>query len=336
MRFHPRKIVTYVISCFALIVVVFNLYNREIWVYETEITPWGNRINNAHIRSNRFPQSNGKLYHDHIKNKLQIADGPKLTEKPPTTEKPKEAPRLWLEWNHFADDRIVAQMRHRSKHIVDAEKTKTKVPLKTILLHQGVGHWNVKRGQEQFKFQECPVQDCELTGDISRKADADAVMFHHSGSRPPANRPINQVWILYMLESPYHTPGLAGLKDAYNWTATYRHDSTIVAPYEKFVPHNPNVLILPQNKSYAAGKTKKVAWFVSNCGGRNGRRQYASELSKYIDVDIYGACGPLKCPRHNSKKCFDLLNTDYKFYLAFENSNCRDYITEKFFVNGLG
>lgn len=31
-----------------------------------------------------------------------------------------------------------------------------------------------------------------------------------------------------------------------------------------------------------------------------------------------------------------MLDTDYKFYLAFENSNCKYYITEKFFVNGLG
>jgi len=78
-----------------------------------------------------------------------------------------------------------------------------------------------------------------------------------------------------------------------------------------------------------------VAWFVSNCGASNKRLQYAKALAKYIDVDIYGSCGSKKCPRSMAKKCFERLNHDYKFYLAFENSNCRDYITEKFFVNGL-
>lgn len=47
------------------------------------------------------------------------------------------------------------------------------------------------------------------------------------------------------------------------------------------------------------------------------------------------SCGTKRCPRYHAKKCFDKLNKDYKFYLAFENSNCRDYITEKFYVNGL-
>ena len=79
-----------------------------------------------------------------------------------------------------------------------------------------------------------------------------------------------------------------------------------------------------------------MAWFVSNCAARNGRLQYAMELSKHIQVDIYGACGQLKCLRAEADKCFALLDQHYKFYLAFENSNCKDYITEKFFVNGLG
>lgn len=80
----------------------------------------------------------------------------------------------------------------------------------------------------------------------------------------------------------------------------------------------------------------QVAWFVSNCHPRNQRMHYAKELSKYIQVDIYGTCGSLRCPRSQSQACFDMLDEDYKFYLAFENSNCKDYITEKFFVNGLG
>ena len=53
----------------------------------------------------------------------------------------------------------------------------------------------------------------------------------------------------------------------------------------------------------------------------------AKELQKYITVDIYGSCGPLKCW---GDQCDDTLDNDYKFYLAFENSLCYDYITEKF------
>ena len=89
------------------------------------------------------------------------------------------------------------------------------------------------------------------------------------------------------------------------------------------------------NVNYAQNKTKKVAWFVSNCGAKNNRLEYAHALQKYIDVDIYGTCGTKSCPRHSGDRCLDILAKEYKFYLAFENSNCRDYITEKFYVNGL-
>ena len=61
-----------------------------------------------------------------------------------------------------------------------------------------------------------------------------------------------------------------------------RQDSTIVTPYESWQYYDENVVQLPQDINFAANKTKKVAWFVSNCGARNGRLQYAQELSQYI------------------------------------------------------
>lgn len=36
------------------------------------------------------------------------------------------------------------------------------------------------------------------------------------------------------------------------------------------------------------------------------------------------------CPRH-STYCKTMLNSTYRFYAAFENSLCEDYVTEKFF-----
>ncbi|GFO10477.1 glycoprotein 3-alpha-l-fucosyltransferase a-like, partial [Plakobranchus ocellatus] len=80
-----------------------------------------------------------------------------------------------------------------------------------------------------------------------------------------------------------------------------------------------------------ARKTKKVAWFVSHCRTESKREKYVAELQKYISVDIYGACGPLKCRRELDTTCFSQVGRDYKFYLAFENAMCEDYTTEKLY-----
>ena len=50
--------------------------------------------------------------------------------------------------------------------------------------------------------------------------------------------------------------------------------------------YNENVRSLEQGRDFAANKTKAVAWFVSNCGARNGRLNYAKELGKYIQVHM--------------------------------------------------
>jgi len=143
--------------------------------------------------------------------------------------------------------------------------------------------------------------------------------------------------MFYFSESPPHFDTIqTQYKSVYNWTAGYYRKSDILAPYGKWVYYNESIKQLCRPlKNYAENKTKKVAWFVSNCEAKNNRLQYASNLSKFIQVDIYGGCGFLECSRSRSQTCFDVLKKDYKFYLSFENSNCYDYITEKFFENAL-
>ena len=226
------------------------------------------------------------------------------------------------------DDRIVKQMEYKPK-LADKDR-------KFIIAITGSGDFNEPLGDKKFVDEKCSFQNCELVrgGDRDREYDArifNTIINHHEIHMYPRNP--DQVWILYILEGPLASPDYFLMDDVFNWTATYRWDSSIVAPYEKWVPFNNNTK--PIFKNFAKGKKKKCAIFVSNCETTNKRMHYVKELQKHIEVDIYGGCGTKVCDRSDENKCFNMLKTDYKFYLAFENSNCKDYITEKFFRNGL-
>lgn len=335
MRLHLKKSLIWVVSIVCFILLTFNLYNRKLWLPTERSRPWESDFHNSDEHENkRHPKMAllGATYDSRgVLRNLTLA--PKEKSRLGVTEVPKHNMTvIWPDKVFYDNDRITNQLNFKPKWLADKENANENIPLKKILMYSG--GWQVKMGRESFVEQKCKVNTCELTSQRELAETADAIIFNASPQMPWAPRPFHQIWILFMLESPYHTPGLSAFSNIFNWTATYRHDSDIVAPYEKFVYYNDSVRTLPQNKSYAAGKTKKVAWFVSNCGARNRRKEYAKELQKYIEVDIYGNCGTNQCPRGNAK-CFEMLNTDYKFYLSFENSNCRDYITEKFFVTGL-
>lgn len=339
MRLNAKKLLQLLLAIFLACVIYLNLNITDINTdtrQDNGAHPWGGSFN----RGKRPPLIfDNKKIHDHvfemrIKNSLNVTKPDKPAGYTVGYSKLSEGQSVYPTIQHYTDDRIQKQLKFVSETIHKQKKKGDAVKVKKILVHSGTGSWRIPRGTGLFKEQRCTVQDCELVDDRSKIKEADVVLFQSS---PPhvSERPLDQIWAIFLLESPYHSTSLAGSRGVFNWTATYRHDSTIVAPYEKYIPLNASMLTRTPLRNYAQGKKKKVAWFVSNCGARNRRRQYAEELSNHIQVDIYGACGTLKCPRFQSDKCFGMLNTDYKFYLAFENSNCRDYISEKFFINGL-
>ena len=61
------------------------------------------------------------------------------------------------------------------------------------------------------------------------------------------------------------------------------------------------------------------------------------KLSEYIGVDIVGKCGDFSDQQVPSDDHYRFTTCNHlqlklsRFYLAFENHNCPDYITEKFF-----
>ena len=52
------------------------------------------------------------------------------------------------------------------------------------------------------------------------------------------------------------------------------------------------------------GKNKIAFWTVSHCKTDNFREKYVEALRRYIDVDIFGACSGVECPRKLQESCF--------------------------------
>ncbi|XP_061174132.1 glycoprotein 3-alpha-L-fucosyltransferase A-like [Saccostrea echinata] len=223
------------------------------------------------------------------------------------------------------NDRIFEQMSHIPIQYSNRSA------FKTIYMFGGKRGWGHPEGQSSFLMEECLVNRCHFTYDKKMASSADAVVFGNPNqirTRPPFRKASpNQIWIVSAIESPPNTGRLQNYHGLVNWTMTYRTDSVIVTPYFKYKVFPEKVSLT--RKNYAEGKQKKVVWFVSNCNRESsGRMKYAREVQKYISVDIYGRCGELKCPK-SKPWCTTMVKTDYKFYLAFENTKCKDYMTEK-------
>ncbi|XP_068936954.1 alpha-(1,3)-fucosyltransferase 4 [Petaurus breviceps papuanus] len=166
----------------------------------------------------------------------------------------------------------------------------------------------------------------KLELDIAAAGGIDTASMNGQPARPPGQR-----WVWMNFESPSNSPRLESLDGSlFNWTLSYRADSDIFVPYGYLYPRTS-----PQDQPSGlspslARKHGLVAWVISHWNEEQARVKYYLELRHYLKVDVYGRGGPGQ-PVPDS----GLLHTvaRYKFYLAFENSQHLDYITEKLWRN---
>lgn len=219
-----------------------------------------------------------------------------------------------------------------------------------------------EQGQIYFINKNCRFQNCFLTSNVSYFEDVrdyDVILFNSmtldSGLILPSDRSEEQKYIFMSDESPAMYPVPKRYNGFFNLTWTYKLDSD--AAWKFYVIRNKEGKIIGPDKNIKwldwksmkpisdeikrklKTKNKTAAWFVSHCGTPSKREEFVKDLNKELEkyslhIDIYGSCGygNLECSRTEREKCFELIESDYYFYLSFENSISEDYITEKLLI----
>lgn len=218
---------------------------------------------------------------------------------------------------------------------------------------------------EQKAFENCTYNNCFLTGNhhyLKNIMDYDVIMFNvvqvgiasydnESSVGLPANRSGSQKYCMFGWEPPGFHPIFESWNGFFNMTFTFKFTSNASIPYmvvnnqydevigPKLDMHWMKMSEMNETSDYVKYKLENkniaVAWMVSHCE-TPWRFFYARHLKKELGqyghkLDIYGRCG-VPCPRDRMEECLALIESDYYFYLAFENSFHEDYVTEKISV----
>jgi hypothetical protein len=109
----------------------------------------------------------------------------------------------------------------------------------------------------------------------------------------------------------------------FDYLASYNFKSTFLFSYLSPALMDVANRPLPKDFMKTKRKTAPILWIAKNCRATNRRELYIEKLMEYVDVHTYGEC--LKNhPFPKDKSRMELIS-EYKFYLAVENSNCDDY-----------
>ncbi|CAH1773381.1 unnamed protein product [Owenia fusiformis] len=217
-----------------------------------------------------------------------------------------------------------------------------------IMLHWTQFHGRPYPMRHNEDLQTCFYKNCKIVSDKSLFNQSDVVIFHVQDlpellkhKHPlPTYHPPHQKWLL-MTQEPKTRSGTRlplfkyHLDGQINITSSYSYDDDITIPYGWTEPlPRPNQTVITQKimetRTMLKQKRKLMVQLVSHCNTFSQREDMVNDMKKYVNVDVYGKCGR---PCRDDDRCLEDLGRVYKFYLAFENSDCKDYITEKVWEN---
>ena len=165
--------------------------------------------------------------------------------------------------------------------------------------------------------------DCEIQASASNQNTADALWYHLPNIQGPGQLQRHhpkQVRAGFSMESNiyYGQQANPALMKELEIKMTYEMDSDVVVMYYWEDPSFSKPPSVPFSK-----KSNAVGYVNRNCGALNGRHNIVVKLSKVYEVDAYGCMG-------NGARVDKLdFFSKQKFCIAMENSNSKDYVSEK-------
>jgi hypothetical protein len=185
-----------------------------------------------------------------------------------------------------------------------------------------------------FNHYKCPVTNCEITSDRGKLNQSDLVVFHIRNKIDfiPERTHLAQRFVYIVYESMINCMPCSNFTDhVFNYSATSSTDSDYMSIYWTnsgiYWARNET---FDEQYDFAAGKTRMAAARISNLWYETTNRiKYIKWLNQAtgMSVDLYGESGNLTCPGD----CMQYIADRYRFFLAFENSLCFGYATEKIF-----
>lgn len=176
------------------------------------------------------------------------------------------------------------------------------------------------------------IPHCRLMDQRSSYSSANVVVFHNrelmlGRQKLPLDlpRPQGQKWAWMSMEAPVNNGNLQQYADVFNMTITYKRNADVPVPYGELLPNEAEQV----EDGFLSTKEPLVCWVVSNYKSHHKRSQVFKQLNATVPIEVYGRWN--KRPL-SSTALLRTISHCY-FYLAFENSVAREYITEKLWRN---